>query len=388
MSKNLTQLLADSRVMLDGVDGKAMTEQEKLLLALTKVVENANKIDSHIENLDESEKIEYFKQLGEKDGINYNEIMAKGIPNTVSEIISGIDTALVEQVILNISMEYPLMNTVKEEKVRNGIKQMFYQDMKQTGNKSGFSPVEIKDYNQGRAPIFSETIKATTEISAGYDILSEMLNDITIKQSLFVALVNDYIYAIARPLAQKNYARLLSMLDNKDNFQQVLEFTKTTDEVKNPQVKINAKELAEFVISAKTPNRKMLTKKPKGATTNLQYKFDPKNAVVIMNRDYATNYTFDLKAGTFNMGEVSMPFGDIIVLDFDILNDSIDGTSTNFLKDSEVLIIEKDAFWDIVHFTGSKTIDTPKLKMVRNEYTRRTMFLKKTALTVRFKLGT
>lgn len=83
-----------------------------------------------------------------------------------------------------------------------------------------------------------------------------------------------------------------------------------------------------------------------------------------------------------------MPFGDIIVLDFDILNNSIDGTSTNFLKDSEVLIIEKDAFWDIVHFTGSKTIDTPKLKMVRNEYTRRTMFLKKTALTVRFKLGT
>lgn len=390
MENNITQLLADTKNLLAGKKPKEMTEEDKLLQGLTEILENANDIEQQVSDLDPNEKEEFFKQLGEKDGIDYNGLMKNGIPTTTSEIIANIPTAIVEQRVNDISIDYPLMGLVTSKMVRNGILQMFYKDTKTTGTKSGFKDVTMKDFNQGRYPQFTEILRVTEEISAGYDILDSILNDVTIQASLFVSLINDYVYAIARPLAEKNYERLLSYLDTTDNYMLIKEFTKATpDQLKsNPkiQTEINAQELAEFVILARTPNRINLTQKPNGSPKILQHIFDPEKAVIVMNAKYATNYTYNLLANTFNMGKILLPFAKIIVLDFDVLNASLP-KSNQFLKESELLIFENGGIMDLVHYNGAKTINTPKLKSVTNVYTRRGMHFDKTKLSVRFKVA-
>lgn len=285
-----------------------------------------------------------------------------------SKIITSLPVRVVEQMVNSIlTDEYELMKYVSQEEVRNGILQIFYGDFRDADEVSGFANVSIDDYNQGHEPIFSETYQVDVEIHKGMDILSSMLNDTAITIGTYVALVQDVVRGIARPFAKRIYQEVINFLDSDasatGNYDEVVEFT-------GADTKAKAKEFHKFLISKNTTSRTNLTKKPSGSTKALEHKVKATNLAIIINADFATDYKYDLTANTFQLGEIKLPVKSIEVLDFAKLAEYAKTPATSKLKDMEIIGIEDGVIKLFKHYSGTKIVDTPKLKSVIHRYDR------------------
>lgn len=285
-----------------------------------------------------------------------------------SRIITSLPVRVVEQAVNSIlTEEYELMKYVSQEDVRNGIKQELYGDFRDADETSGFANVSIDDYNQGIEPVFSEVYKVDIEIHKGMDILSAMLNDVAITAGTYVALIQDVVRGIARPFAKRIYQEVINFLDSDasatGNYDEVVAFT-------GADTKAKAKEFHKFLISKNTTSRTNLTKKPSGSTKPLEHKVKASNLAIIINADFATDYKYDLTAMTFQLGEIKLPVKSIEVLDFTKLAEYAKTPASSKLKDMEIIGIEDGVIKLIKHYSGTKIVDTPKLKSVIHRYDR------------------
>ncbi len=321
-------------------------------------------LETFKESLKEQGLYDYVGKLFDNlDGVKtpeeYDDVI---VDLPLSDIITNIPIRVISQQVVETTMQYPLMERVDKQTVRNGVKQWFYKDYRDTDNASGFDDVTISDYNLGREPIFSEVKQVDTEIHKGYDILSTVLNDITLTMGAFIALVNDVIIAIARPFAKKMYARFITFLDQDSNYDEVLTFAgKTTTD--------KAKEVSVHLTGLSTPSRNNLKVKPNGAAQALEYSTTGKKIYLIMNNKYAANYKYDLTSQLFTLGEVTLEVSGIQTLDFDKLAEYSE-IANGTLKDKQVIILEDKVYFEIVHYSASKVVDTPKLKTVMHRYDR------------------
>lgn len=296
-----------------------------------------------------------------------------------SKILTNLPLRIVEQMIANVLVSYPLMNMVQKEMVTNGIKDIFYKDYRDVDNKSGFADVEIDDYNQGVEPTFKETYMVNTEIHKGYDIISSLLNDVTVTVGYFVALIKDFTMAVARPFAKKMYQRFITFLDTADSYDEVVTFTAN-------DAKTKAKEVYNKLIELGTVSRSNLKKKPDGSAVALEYNLNTSNAHLVINKKYATDYKYDLAAGTFQLGEITLPVKSITVLDFDRLNEYTESNPvTNTLKGLDLILVEDGVYQEMIHYSANKQVNTTKLKEVFHRYDRIGNYRRKDKILVGFK---
>ena len=296
-----------------------------------------------------------------------------------SDIVKNIPVAIVEQEIIDLTLQYPLMENVTRKQWINGLATVFYKDYGQIDNKSGYDDVTISDYNESGFSQFKEVYQVDTNIHKGYDILDTILNDVTVTVGLFISLVNDIVYAIARPFAKELYSRFITFIDDDNNFDEVIAF-KATDDAKE-----KAKTIYNYVTSLKTPSRDNLKKMPTGAIQPLEYSLEGKKMTMILNKTYASDYNYDLAANTFQLGKIELDFDTIKVLDFTKLAAYSLSTSTGKLAGYQVILIESGIYNEIVHYEASKVVDTPKLKKVLHRYLRIGSYRRKDKIAIAFK---
>lgn len=308
-----------------------------------------------------------------------SELVASDLPT--SSIITALPMRVIEQMVNKIVLDYPLVKYANIQQVANGIKQEIYKDFRDADSLSGFADVTIADYNQGIEPLFTETYRADVEIHKGFDILSSVLNDVTLSAGLWVALVQDQLFAIARPFAKRIYEMVVTYLDTSANFDEQVQFT-------SDKILDKAKQMFIWLTKKKTPSRTNLVVKPSGSSKALEYALKSGNAHLVLNSAFASDYSFDLRANTFNLGEITLDVKSIDVLDFEEVAKYSKVASGGTLKDQEVLVIEDGVIQIITHYSASKEVNTPKLKSVFHRYDRLGMYRKKDKLLASFKKHT
>ncbi len=283
----------------------------------------------------------------------------------LSEIITSLPVRVVDQMVRKALVKYKLMSLVNLTTVTNGIKQELYSDYRDADNTSGYSDVEVADYNMGIEQKFTETYPARIDIHKGYDILDTMLNDVTVTFGLFAAYINDFDIAISRPIAKRMYQRFVGFLGETTNFDEVITFSDQTD------AKIKAKEIHNYLIGIQTASRDNLKVMPNGATRPLEYEQKLEETTLIFNAKYAVDYRYDVTANTFNIGEITLGVKKIMVLDFNKIATYIDDATLKAeFKKHQVLVYTDGVYQEIQHYDGTKIVDTPKLKKVLHKYLR------------------
>lgn len=364
LKKRATEIIEVAQVH-NAVLGDMETEEERRIYIENLQDEIAPAVAEHI--------IAVFPDLIEQ----FDTIVVSDLP--ASQILTNLPVRVIDQMIVKVLVNYPLMGLVQKEMVTNGLKQIFYKDYRDTDDKSGFANVEIGDYNMGTEPVFQETKQVDTEIHKGYDLLSTLLNDVTVTVGLFVGLIKDFVYAIAKPFAKKMYARFVTFLDTTTSYDEIITFTAA-------DAKTKAKEVSNKLVELQTPSRNNLKKKPDGSALALEYHLQSTNANLILNKKYATDYKYDLVAGTFQFGEIKLNVKSITVVDFDRLAEYTENSpATDILKGLEVILVEDGVYQEMVHYSATKQVNTPKLKEVFHRYDRLGNYRRKDKILLGFK---
>lgn len=296
----------------------------------------------------------------------------------VSEIISNLPVRVMEQQLVNTLQNYSLGSLATVTTVRNGLAQIFYGDYADADSKKAYTDVVLADFNGETTPAGTENYSVDTDIHSSYKVLDAMLNDVTISMGLFLSIVSSAVNGYVKPIAKKMYQRIITFLDTQASYDEVITFSQGADSKKK------AKELHNKIFSLQTTSRSHLKKIPNGLTKALEYKLQTGNARLILNKDYASNYRYDVTANTFTLGEITYNVKQIIVLDFDLLDEYSEG-STDFLKGCEVILFEDGVYHEIRHYQGSKQTQTPKLYSIFHYYTRVGNYRRKDKILLAFK---
>lgn len=383
---------------LDELTGEDDENDETDENGLTPVEKNAKLIEAEaakqteiINSLKtEAERKAYITALGntmgaamsdEVDSVFANFVtLADTQPSTdlpTSEIITNLSIRLIDQTISNLSVTYPLMNLVVTKVVANGIKEIFYKDYRDSDNVSGYDDVTIADFNQGREPVFSEAYQVNKNIHKGWDVLSSLLNDVTLSLGLFVALIKDYTMAIGRPFAKVMFQRFITFLDTPAVYDEVLTFKGTT-------AKDKAKEFYKKIVTLSAPSRTHLKKSIRGTTKGLETSIPQTQLHVILNVDYAADYKYDLTANTFQLGEITIKVASITVVDFKTITPEYSTEAAHTLDKTEVILFQYGAYNEMIMFSAAKTMNTPKLKTVIHRYDRIGNYRAKDKLIIKY----
>lgn len=342
------------------------------------ILEEAEELDEKLKDMPVDEREIYFNEVLSKKSTEIAELFKKVFPEftthkeyrnaiaadkdlPASAILTNFSIRIVTQQIGDRLEEYGLGSLLNTEMVRNGVKEKFYRDFKATDSKSGYSDVEISDFNAGYNKSYSKKWQVDTEIHAGYDIINSMLNDVTLTPGLFVALVSDYAYNISKPIANKIFRELIKFIEDDTNYDKVGAFA-------GADAKERAKELSLRIKKLKTTSRNHLSTKFDGKA--LEYRQRPEETTLIINTKYSADYNYDLVANTFQMGAITMQVGNIIEVDFDELKQYAPDPTTTKIGDIDVLIWTNGAANQFYHYQGTTLMPTPKLKSVFHYFAR------------------
>lgn len=285
-----------------------------------------------------------------------------------SAIITGLPVRLVEQVIISQVEDYPLADQISIEMVRNGMKEVFYNDFNATDNESGFGDVKIGDYNPALSPVFKDTYNVDTEIHKGMPILDSVLNDIMINPASFVALINNVVFGIAKPISHKIFTEFVNYLDTDANYDESSATTGT-------DAKGKAKELLNKLYQLGQTSRGHL--KATFGGKKLEHRLPSNRATIILNTKWATDYKYDLSSMTFQLGEITLPVKSIKIVDFEELKEYATDPSASKLDEIELIIAEDKHFNMIGHYQATKVVATTRMKSVMHTYMRYGIFKRK-----------
>lgn len=286
----------------------------------------------------------------------------------MSEIITGLPLRVVEQSIISQVESYSLSGLIPVEFVRNGIKEVFYNDFNETDTESGFADVKLADFNPALSPVFKDTYKVDTEIHKALPILDSVLNDIMLNPSGFVALINSVVWGLTKPVSNRIYKEFIKYIEDDTNADEVAPLT-------GADAKEKAKEMHLKLIKLGQTSRGHL--KATFGSKKLEHRLPSSRATIILNSKYATDYKYDLTANTFQLGEITLPVKSILVVDFEDLKEFTADASATKIADIEYLIWEDGNFNMIFHYQATKVMNTTRMKSVIHQYTRFGVFKRK-----------
>lgn len=398
--------LVDSKVAEIQKDGSKMTQKEvdELQTRTKAILEKATAINNDLlSHKTEDERLAWLDALDEELGLkgelqhmfpNLLGIDKEGdaraiIPATddlpKSKIITSLPIRVLEQLLLRTTVNYPLMNLVPIEQVKLGIKQVIYGDYRDGDTTSGYSDVTIGDYNQGLEPLGTETYTTDINFHKGYDILDSILNDVALTTGLFIAIVADYANNIGKPMAKRLYQEVVTQFDSDATglYDEVISFPLVDGKI---NVIENAKLLDRKLTTLNTPSRSHLKHVPTGLTKALEFQTTANDLHLVMNKEYAANYKYDVVKGTFQLGAINLQFKSIKELDFEKLTEySNVQAASQKLKGYDLFIMSEGKLNIITHFTGTKEVNTPKLKSVVNTYMKFDTWENKSKIAIAFK---
>lgn len=368
----------------------SMSDKAQLQTQAEQIIKSATELDEKLATLTQEERDAYVDHLNESMGLG--EYFEKAFPQfrsaketrsaivvaddlPASKIITNLPVRVITQAIYSEIATYPMGHLITTEQIRNGIKDVFYNDFNDADNKSGFSDVVIGDYNPASAPVFKDTYQVDTEIHAEYPILDSVLNDVALTPAFFVELINNYVWNIAKPIAKAIYKRFIAFIDTDANY----DFTKALG---SADIKENSKELYEKLASLNTTGRDHL--KATFGGKKLEFRLPTGDATLILNSKFSSKYKYDLVAGTFQYGEIKLQAKEILVFDFAILKGYAPDPSTSTLEDTEVVIYQDGVYQEMIHYDASKQVETPKLKSVFHRYMRIGNFKRKNRFMGKF----
>jgi hypothetical protein len=268
----------------------------------------ALEIQNTFEALSDAEKSEYLEQLAnEFNDPEIKSLVASDLP--LSEVLTNLSIRVVEQIITKTALKYPMMNLLNITNRQNGVFDIFYRDYRDNFVRKGTDNVVIGDFNQGINPIVKETAIADIYTSNGFDQLSSLLNDTMINVGNFATLLGDFGLFIARPLAREMYQMVIKSLNTTENYNELITFA-------DNDTKLKAKEIANKILSIKTPSRTHLKSTISGLPRQLEYNSMDDELVLLISSKYATDYNYDFTANVYQLGEIKINVSAIEVVDF------------------------------------------------------------------------
>lgn len=362
---------------------KELTEEQKLENQAEQILKDATEInelffnsasdeerdivldalDKKTPGMKDALKRVYTKMTRAGTGTPSPDIFASDLP--VSEIFTDHSIRIIEQSLISMSQSFPLTDLINFEMVSNGVKELFYHDYGSTDNEKGYTDVKMEDFNGGGYQTGKVQYKVTKDLHAKFKTLNAVLNDITLSPGLFVSLVNHIESGIAIPFQETYYKEHITFLDTAASYDKEESFPNAA----SPKDK--AKQLFEYLVTLETPSRSHLKYKPVGFSRNIRKKINTSDLVMLVNKKYAGDYKYELAAGTYQLGEIQLPVGEIRTVDFETIDaDILTGTTTGFFKEKEVILIEKGVYNIIQHYSAQTHTKTPKLFSITHRYDR------------------
>lgn len=382
LRQTLVKHILDSIASLELAD--AMTDDDSVAKQAEQVIAKATELHEHFQEMDVNERASFVDMLQEDTPALAKEF-EKHFPNfrsakdftratqpatdlPMSEIITNLPLRVIEQEIISQVEDYPLAQLIPTEFVRNGIKDVFYNDFNDADVESGFGDVVIGDFNPASSPVFKDTFKVDKELHKGFPIMDALLNDIMLNPSGFVALINSVVWNMSKPISNRIYKEFITYLENDANADEKVAITGT-------DAKTKAKELHLKLISLGQTSRGHLKAQFNGK--KLEHRLPSTRATLILNSKYATDYKYDLTAMTFQLGEITIPVKQILVVDFEELKEYSADVANSKLADIEYVIWEDKNFNMIFHYQATKVMNTTRMKSVVHTYMRYGVFKRK-----------
>lgn len=307
---------------LEAKNNKAQGTRLNAELHMRKIKDNANKIDKQFSGLNDDEKGEAYRQLFEKEGIGYDPktrtiTMEKGMTFALdgklklepSQFFQNMGWLPVAQRLNKLVKGFPFQDFFAQEMVEHGTQLMFYSDYAEADTLPAYEVPEgaeyvNKLYNPDIAKQFEEQYHTYLDYHKGLKIPSMALNDYTSRADIFLALVNDVAYQIARPIARDLAILKMQMIQNPKNISTGVDWDTLTADftITYDSGESLVSQIANLVNDLQTTSRSFQPKAwwPEGATQGLEIGLEADKYQLIMDNKLETFLNMYVKAGLFN----------------------------------------------------------------------------------------
>lgn len=281
---------------------------KKRILNAERIIVEATK------DLNEAEKEAFFTAKFKGLGINYekfSEAMTKleASPTGLepSQFIKELGWLPLAQELSRVDLTYPLANLIPIEIVPMGKKLVFYSDYLDADDLAAYKlPADyVKSlYDAGGTLNYEEAWKVYKDIHKGLKIPSIALNDFTSYTSIYLALLGDYSFHIARPIAKELYKMRLQMIQNPGKAADNFDWTtivpdKTINAISGDDIILQLKDYFDE-LSVPSRTNQPDAWKPDGALVPLEINLNMQDYVLIAPHYWKNNLAVMVKAGTFH----------------------------------------------------------------------------------------
>lgn len=363
----------EEEIILEDLDEDTLSKRTKL------IKQNAENLQEQLDTMSNEEKEIFLEETAQQLGLRADQLKI-GPNDNMSDIFKDLSVFVIDQQVKSKGVTYYGNDLVSLRQVPNGVAYKNYNDYTDADELRGDSDVAISDFNMGRNIATGEIFYATKHIHKGYDIMDNMLNDVTKTTALFIELLKDIQKNVALPIAKRIYQYKLQAIAspfgelNKDG----IDITSIAPdlEFKAPTLKGVIEKLGvwfkglKYASRTHTPNAKW---KPDKFTNDIE--INVSNPKIIAPIEFEEDIKFNVNAGTFQLKEIDALTSTINYFDFKKTFEEY-GKVKGLANDREKEIFDLFVMSDdnpvgiIQHYAGSKLTDTPKLKKVLNNYVR------------------
>jgi hypothetical protein len=387
-AKDLVERHIDKSVQAKQIElDRRLTEAEIIELE-NKFARKVKQIDNTISSFkNDADRKQFYDQALESFGIPEDEqkkLYALD-PNkwTASDIIQSLGIYVIRQEVKNTSANYDkqIPDWVRVEQVENGAVEYMYHDYFDADENPAYKDVELSDYNQGVNATTYEVYRATKNIHKGYDILDVRLNDIARNSSIFLAIMGDLQFNIARPIAKVIFRYKLQLIANPFTD---LEMGGIDVSDVPADITINATDYLDFITQLNilsgaggelyytSRNRDEREEwKPDGFENGQEITLDLDSTEIMIPveiyRDVVGNKDI---LGAYQLDKLELPTWRPFSYDKTFKEYGLVTGINNSKENFDMFIKSGNALNLIVHYNLTKDIDTPVGKRVVNTYTR------------------
>lgn len=341
-----------------------------------KVIADTKAIEAELAKLSETDKVAFLRAAFDKYGINADgqKILMAEMAAIKQNAIVGGDLKLpqsqfwdklgwlpIVQMLYRIDATYPLSNLFPIKEVKNGTELIFYNDFKDADDLPAYKlPDDYvgKLYNADESISVEEQWSVYQDIHKGLKMPSIMLNDFTSNEAIFLSLMSNIAYQVARPIAKVLYKKRLQLVQDASQIKEKLDWTGITtdytiEKSDEYQTLTELKNLFDTLsqVSRNLPDRW----RPNGLTQNLEIALNMSDYVAVVPNDFKNMLDVEMKSGRFNEKYLNvMP--EILALNFkSSFGDYIGATNIKDSRtDMQIFLVPKAKHHIIQQYDGSR----------------------------------
>lgn len=344
------------------------------------IVNDAKAIDEILSSMSEEEQADFLKQAFAKYGISEEGMealhtefstfaqQARAIGGDlqlpVSQFFKNVGWLPIEQALKRIDATYPLSELFPMKLVKNGTKLVFYTDFSDSDNLPAYKlPADYVGtlYNADNSIVAEEQYNVFLDVHKGLKMPSISLNDFTSDSAIFLALMSNVAYQVARPIAKKMYQLRLQMLQDASNVKEGLDWNELTIDKKitfQSGLEDVLVQLKDYIDKLGQVSRTNIPDRWKviGLDKNLEVSLDMNDYVLIMPNTLKNAIDVTLKAGRFHEKYLNV-FPEILALDYKAsFGDYIAATNIkDQLSDTVAFLVPKGKQEIIYQYDGSRS---------------------------------